>query len=166
MRKILLLLILPIFLFKSNINKSHADVGLSLGADIEIADEIIIGNDENSLIKLPIIKDSIFIGGEGFANYYDNNDKLNYSYGLKGKLGYSISIVDLYGFYGYQDVNLDNNQMDYFSKTKTPIYGYGIAYGLGIMKIKFETSYFELEDKSTNSDKRFVNSGLSVFVGF
>jgi len=118
------------------------------------------------LIKLPIIKDSIFIGAEGFANYYDNNDKLNYSYGLKGKLGYSISIVDLYGFYGYQDVNLDNNQRDYFSKTRTPIYGYGIAYGLGIMKIKFETSYFELEDQSSNSDKRFVNSGLSVFVGF
>ena len=44
MRKILLLLILPIFIFKSNINKSHADVGISIGADIEIAEKYAAEN--------------------------------------------------------------------------------------------------------------------------
>ena len=77
----------------------------------------------------------------------------------------------LYGFLGFQEVNLaDNNQEKnqdyYFSTTRSPIYGYGVAYGLGVIKIKFETSYFELDNKLSNSRERFVNSGFSVFVGF
>jgi len=51
-----------IFLINPNINKSHANnIGLSLGADIDIIDDVIIGNNEDSLIKIPLIEDSIFI---------------------------------------------------------------------------------------------------------
>ena len=167
-----ILTILSFFILIGHANKSYANnIGISLGADIDIIDDVIIGNNEDSLIKIPLIEDSIFIGGEGFATYYNNDDNINYNYGLKGKLGYSIINIDLYGFLGFQEVNLaDNNQEKnqdyYFSTTRSPIYGYGVAYGLGVMKIKFETSYFELDNKLSNSRERFVNSGFSVFVGF
>jgi len=118
------------------------------------------------MLNIPLLEDSIFIGAEGFANYYNNSATLNYSYGLKGTLGYSIALFDLYGFYGHHYVNLDNEHKDYFIKIKTPIYGYGIAYGLGLLKIKFETSYFELEDKLTRDKKEFKNAGFIAMFSF
>ena len=136
----LFLIILHSIFFLNFINSSHANnIGLSFGVDIDIIDDIFTG-DENKLINLPLVKDSIFIGGDAFSTYYNGNDNINYNYGLKGKLGYSIINIDLYGFYGFQEVYLEDNNKEknkdyYFSTTRAPIYGYGIAYGLGIMKM-------------------------------
>jgi hypothetical protein len=160
MQKIRFLPILALFtLFQISTTQLAMANGAAIGIDLNIIDNVIT-NESN------IIEDHIFIAGEGFFNYY-NDDTVNYNYGVKGNLGYKILGIEAYGVLGVQNVNFSSDKLSYFKTTRSPLYGFGIGYDLPIgPKIRLETNYFTLDHRGTGNSKRFTKTGVSVVFGF
>ena len=156
---ILSILFLQASLTSNSQASSGNGFGLAAGGSVNIIDNIFTP-ESTSLV----LEDHIFVGAEAFANYYKGGI-VNYNYGFKGNLGYSINGFEAYGFAGVHDVGLNSNNSAEFKDDKSSLYGYGIGYDFPFVKVRLETSYFELE-RRVGKKEQFVLSGVSLMFGF
>jgi hypothetical protein len=155
---VLLLVSLQLTAIKSA-KANNYGYGTGIGIDFDIVDDIFTN-------ELSLLEDHLFVSGEVFGNYY-NNDELNYNYGFKGNLGYKILGIEAYGVLGVQNASIKSRNSGYFKTSRSPVYGFGVAYNLPIgPKIKLENNYFTLDQKGEGTNKDFSNTTLSLVFMF
>jgi len=141
-------------------NKSSAN-GVAAGIELNVVDNIFTSN------KIPLAGDHIFIGGDAFANYY--NDKfINYGYGFRGRLGYKILGAQAYGIGGVGHFGFDNNKSSGIFKSNTsPIYGYGVGYNFPLIQIgvRLNRTFFNLE-KVVGGKQNFAFTEAQLVLAF
>lgn len=147
------------FLFSAN-SQAAGGVGAAAGVSLNLINNILFSG---STLVTP--KDSIFIEGDAFANYYNAN-VINYNYGFRGNLGYKLMGFSVYGLGGVQHAGFARNQAQYYKDKTAPIYGFGVGYDFPITDfgIRANSYYFSLDKKDgTKSNFNMVDVAL-VFV--
>lgn len=109
--------------------------------------------------------DSLFVGGDIFANYY-NRGIVDLNYGAKVTLGYKIMNAEIFGLGGVQRTDFGHASASSYKHHASAIYGYGIGYNFPStnLGVRLNRTYYDLEMNNGTHDGFSFTDVMLVLV--
>ena len=148
--------LLAIITFCGLANYSMA-AGVAVGSSVNLKDDLFT--------KTSKYKDHLFIGGEIFGGYYDDNI-IKYNYGIRATPGYKIDSFSVYGIGGIQRSSFANGKSSIYKRAISPLYGFGLGYDFAKSNIgiRINSAYFKLDRKDGGTDAfNMIDIGAVLF---